>query len=251
MLIVPTIAVPLGNRQRDAVSLPYLRGLKLAHPLTGEDIFSISLLIGADKYWDIVGNRVIRGDGPTAVQSKIGYLFSGPLPTPTTETALDCLMNMITSPQDTKDQERFGKLETLDIQPEKDDESSEYLATYQRKWNVFKNGRYSAQSPWKPYRVPDPPSLPKIRVLDAPGFRVTILELLTGNDGLTRAATLQTSSGLITSRPIVKIYPLEILLAFSSWRGGCRYDNDHTWREPRRCIQGANVDVMLRHSGKR
>ena len=59
VLIVPTIAVPLGNHQRDVTSLPYLRQLKLAHPLTGEDIFGISLLIGADKYWDIVGNRVI------------------------------------------------------------------------------------------------------------------------------------------------------------------------------------------------
>ena len=98
VLIVPTIAVPLGNRQRDAVSLPYLRGLKLAHPLTGEDIFSISLLNGADKYWDIVGNRVVRGDGPTAVQSKIGYLISGPLPTSTTDTATDCIMNIITPP---------------------------------------------------------------------------------------------------------------------------------------------------------
>ena len=76
VLIVPTIAVPLGNRQRDVTSLSYLRGLKLAHSLTGEDIFSLSLLIGADKYWDIVGNRVIRGDGPTAVQSKKGYLLS-------------------------------------------------------------------------------------------------------------------------------------------------------------------------------
>ena len=47
VLIVPTIAVPLGNRQRNVTSLPYLRGLKLAHPLTGEDIYSISLLIGA------------------------------------------------------------------------------------------------------------------------------------------------------------------------------------------------------------
>ena len=40
VLIVPTIAVPLGNRQRDAVSLPYLSGLKLAHPLTGEDVLA-------------------------------------------------------------------------------------------------------------------------------------------------------------------------------------------------------------------
>ena len=34
------------------------------------------------------------------VQSKIGYLLSGPLPTPTTETATDCIMNIITPPPD-------------------------------------------------------------------------------------------------------------------------------------------------------
>ena len=74
-----------------------------------------------------------------------------------------------------------------------------------------------------------------------------IVALLTGNDGLTRAATLRMSSGLITSRPIVKLYPLEALLTFSSWPGGCRDDDDDedTWREPRRCTQGANVDITL------
>jgi len=34
-------------------------------------------------------------------------------------------------------------------------------------------------------------------------------ELLTGNDGLTRAARIRTSGG-ITTRPIVKLYPLEV-----------------------------------------
>ena len=95
-----------------------------------------------------MGNIVVRGDGPTAVQSKIGYLLSGPLPT---DTATDCIMNIITPPRDTYDLERFRKLETLGIQSEKDDKSSEYLATYKRNYTVFKDGRYSAQLPWKPY----------------------------------------------------------------------------------------------------
>jgi hypothetical protein len=30
-----------------------------------------------EYYWDIVGDQVIRGLGPTAVQSKIGYLIFG------------------------------------------------------------------------------------------------------------------------------------------------------------------------------
>lgn len=37
-----------------------------------------SLLIGVNHYWDIVGNGIIRGPGPVAVSSKIGYLLSGP-----------------------------------------------------------------------------------------------------------------------------------------------------------------------------
>ena len=40
----------------------------------------------------------------------------------------------------------------------------------------------------------------------------TIQELITGNDGYTRAATIRTCSGLITSRPITKLYPLEVNL---------------------------------------
>ena len=39
----------------------------------------ISLLIGVDHYWKIVGNHIVRGKGPTAMQSKLQYLLLGPL----------------------------------------------------------------------------------------------------------------------------------------------------------------------------
>ena len=55
----------------------YLLGLNLAHPVTGDTAFTISLLIGADHYQEIVENEIIRGKGPTAVRSKIGYLQPG------------------------------------------------------------------------------------------------------------------------------------------------------------------------------
>lgn len=45
-------------------------------PPNGSSMFNISLLIGADNYWDVVENEIIRGDGPTAVKSKIGFLMS-------------------------------------------------------------------------------------------------------------------------------------------------------------------------------
>ena len=55
VLIVPDIAVPLRNITNERVSqLPYLKGLPLAHPVTTHENFKISLLIGADHYWDIV-----------------------------------------------------------------------------------------------------------------------------------------------------------------------------------------------------
>ena len=56
-----------------------LQGLTLGHPITGDRPFEVSLLISIDHYWKLVGDHVIRGDGPTAIQSKLGYLLSGPL----------------------------------------------------------------------------------------------------------------------------------------------------------------------------
>ena len=77
VLIVPTIAAPLSNMPAEFTSLKYLNRLKLAHPVTQDGDFEISLLLGADHYWRIVQNHVVRGNGPTTVKSKIGYLLSG------------------------------------------------------------------------------------------------------------------------------------------------------------------------------
>lgn len=56
----------------------YLQGLKLAHPIINEDNFQISVLIGEEFYWTFVEDNIVRGDGLTAQQSKLGYLLSGP-----------------------------------------------------------------------------------------------------------------------------------------------------------------------------
>ena len=63
-LIVPEIATPLQNLLRTAThTYPYLQGLKLAHPVTDNEDFEISLLIGADRYSDIVEDPIIWGNG--------------------------------------------------------------------------------------------------------------------------------------------------------------------------------------------
>lgn len=110
VMTVPTIAILLRNIQYTISTLPYLQGLKLAHPVTKDDTFNISLLNSADKFWDMVGNRVISGYGPVPVQSKIGYLFSGPLLVSSIDMATDCILHVIISQPDSYDLEHCWKL---------------------------------------------------------------------------------------------------------------------------------------------
>jgi len=82
-LVIPTIAAPLTNTMNTNISkLSHLKGLPLAYPVSSEENFEISLLTDVDFYWDFIGDHIIRGDSPTAVSSRLGYLLSGPLPAP-------------------------------------------------------------------------------------------------------------------------------------------------------------------------
>ena len=150
-LIVPDIAVPLQNYMTKSIThLPYLRGLKLAHPLNTNDKFEIDVLVGADFYWEIVQDEIIRGDGPTAVSSRIGYLLSGPV-THTQSSASSVLLNIISShQQEERFVENFWKLESLGISSSESDADLEYLRTYQQSSIKFEKGQYSAKLPWKP-----------------------------------------------------------------------------------------------------
>ena len=83
VLIVPKLAAPVRNSIRTHLNqFSYLQGLTQAHPVTSDENFSILVLIVADYYWQFIQDHVVRGDGPTAVQSRLGYLLSGPLPLP-------------------------------------------------------------------------------------------------------------------------------------------------------------------------
>ena len=73
----PVICSPLTKRV-NIDRYPHLRYLELAdHSEPGEE--SIDILIGSDYYWDLVTNEIIQGEfGPTAINSKFGWLISGP-----------------------------------------------------------------------------------------------------------------------------------------------------------------------------
>lgn len=59
---------------------PHLKGLNLADSsLIENDHDIIDILIGADYYYDIVMGEIVRGEsGPVAVNSKLGWILSGP-----------------------------------------------------------------------------------------------------------------------------------------------------------------------------
>ena len=75
------------------------------------------VLIGADYVWSVVQDRVVRGNGSTAVESKIGYLLSGPINGCNKKSPSTSMMNIMTSHSGEEvDLEIFWKFESLGIE---------------------------------------------------------------------------------------------------------------------------------------
>ena len=131
VLIVPEIAVPLRTHPIGTDSRKHLAGLRLSHPAMNDGYFEIMMQIGADYYWSIVQDRVIRGNGPTAVQSKLGYLRSG-LTGYNKNSTPTSMMNVLTSHSvEEVDLERFWKVESLGIEKVEPKQSKDsYLKQY-------------------------------------------------------------------------------------------------------------------------
>ena len=140
VLIVPTIAAPLQNLNKRALTdFPYLKGLHLAHPVVD---WRRSLL-------DVVEDHIIRGNGPTAMGSKLGYLLSGPLGTtnPTNTTAN--VMPVATQYTPNLDLQQFWSVESLGISP-RNDSVNTFLEYYiAHSVERLLDGSYSARFLWK------------------------------------------------------------------------------------------------------
>lgn len=160
VLIVPTIAPALQNQNIQSTQrFPYLRRLKLAHPVMHGDQFEINLLIGGDFYWDIVQDKVIRGNGPTAVNSKIGYLLSGPVPAKGNNNMSTSMMNILVCHKEEEiDLEKFWKLESLgiDTKEQNDPKLNDIIEDYMDNSVIKQDEKYVAKLPWKE----DSPELP-------------------------------------------------------------------------------------------
>ena len=159
VLVVPKIAAPLQN----AIPLPgdqypYLHGLQLVHPVGSANKFEITLLIGADFYWNIVQDKVICGNGPSTVESKIGYLLSGPLSPSHSDADVDVLHMAVTQCDDTRfwDVEQIGTSSNKHSQTADTDQIKNFIDSLVRRDT---NGSYVVGFPWKT----DHPPLPSNR----------------------------------------------------------------------------------------
>ena len=161
VLIVPTTAAPVQHvTHYTTAELPYLKGLQLATPMTAGEQFEITLLIGADHYWQVVEDHIVRGQGPTAIKSRLGYLLSGPL-TPRREQSKHYAASVLhVSTQPVVDTQLFWTMESTATLPTTINPDKEFIKEYQRTYITREaDGSYTAQFPWKPNHPPLPTNL--------------------------------------------------------------------------------------------
>ncbi|PFX23152.1 hypothetical protein AWC38_SpisGene12298 [Stylophora pistillata] len=162
VLVIEKIATPLQTHMQQGVEdLRHLRGLKLAHLIMSDESIDISLLIGADHYWDLVEDHVIRGPGTTAVASKLGYLQSGPLPTlpgASSCTVVNLPQTILCTKEDELDLEKFWSLAAMGISPQSEKNDDEVFLENYISGSITTNqdGSYNAKFPWND----DSPILP-------------------------------------------------------------------------------------------
>ena len=116
------------------------------------------MLIGADYYWHFVQDRVIRGKGPTAVESKLGYLLSGPLPSRTQTTLINLFHVATTTNNGVCDLEKFWQVESSGVTTSaKRDTDQQFLKTYIDSCVTSQpDGSYSLKFPWRSSHPPLP-----------------------------------------------------------------------------------------------
>ena len=102
---------------------------------------------------------LLRGNGPTAVGSKLGYLLSGP-PTCTHSGATINSLHVVTQlsqhGNDDHQLDKFWSIEVTGIMPTQDQSiDANFLEFYSQTCiSRLHNGLYSAAFPWKQFYLP-------------------------------------------------------------------------------------------------
>ena len=137
------------------------RGLELADWADKDSKLDVDILIGSDRYWDLVTGAVAKSEGgPTAIHTKLGWVLSGPI---TSADPNQCTTNMVIThalradahPDLLNEQlKSFWELESLGIHPNETNEYEMSIGNIQ-----FSEGRYQVSLPWKQFHQPLPDNM--------------------------------------------------------------------------------------------
>ena len=131
----------------------HLSGLDLADSSDGHSRLEVDILVGSDQYWDLITGRTRRGaSGPVAIDTRLGWVLSGPTSFPTREQPSSGLvthtLRVDALPQDVTTSDRwlkaFWELESFGVPDSDHSVYDKFQGTVQ-----FKNGRYEVALPWK------------------------------------------------------------------------------------------------------
>jgi len=162
VLVVPHICEPISPQplQICLENCEHLSQLDLADS-GGDSPLEVHILIGSDYYWTLATGEIKRGtSGPVAVETKLGWVLSGPTPSLNMETPVTSLVTHtllsdiepVVSNQHLSSQLRsFWELESLGITKEDEPVHARF-----KKNVAFRDGRYEVCLPWKEFHNPLP-----------------------------------------------------------------------------------------------
>ena len=152
---VPMICKPLASQPIAFCqeSHEHLVGLDLADCSDGHTQLEVDVLVGSDQYWELITGETRRGaSGPVAIDTRLGWVLSGPTSSPISEHTthglvthtlrVDAMAQDVATLDDRL--KTFWELESFGV-PESDRSVyDKFLETVQ-----FKDGRYEVTLPWK------------------------------------------------------------------------------------------------------
>ena len=155
-IVVPSVCAPVQNQHTADVVTAYesLQNLSLADNCGGSA--SIDILLGADVYWQIVTGDIVRvDDGPTALDTRLGWVLSGPTgrcnsgiisTNVATVHACDVEPSTVQDPDSALVQllQKFWQLESIGILPNEPDTLQLFQQTIR-----YDGQRYTVRLPWR------------------------------------------------------------------------------------------------------
>lgn len=133
----------------------HLQNLQLADEPDSQQ--PITMLIGLDHYWSIVGSEMRKGakQAPVAITSIFGWIISGNVPSSHLNNTHSFLTQSVSTPRKPSSLDKllrqFWELESLGIAEEELNTNDEYALQQFDDKVQFINGRYKVGLIWKPF----------------------------------------------------------------------------------------------------